>query len=93
MEKIFDQWALEGSKVTPYLKKKMKILAHFCAQTLSLPKFFISCSVSLDPNLEYTNNLRSVSHQLKGWARHPVLSKTLLQGLFPVYKTLSCHPV
>ena len=44
----------------------MKISAHSCAQTLSLAKFFISFTVSLNPNLEYTSYLRSVSHQLKG---------------------------
>ena len=44
----------------------MKISAHSCAQTLSLAKIFFSCTVRLNPYLEYTSNLRSVSHQLKG---------------------------
>ena len=44
----------------------MKILAHSCAQTLSLANFFFSCTVSLNPNLEYTSYCRSVSYQLKG---------------------------
>ena len=65
MEKIFNQWALEGSKVTRNWEK-MKISAHSCAQTLSQGKKFFSCTVSLNPNLEYTSYLRSVSHQLKG---------------------------
>ena len=44
----------------------MKISAHSCAQTLSLAKNFFFCTVRLNPYLEYTSNLRSVSHQLKG---------------------------
>ena len=65
MEKTFNQWALEGSKVTPN-SKKMKISARSCAQTLSLVEIFFSYTVSLHPNLEYITSLRSVSDQLKG---------------------------
>jgi len=64
MEKNFNQWALESSKVSQKWKK-MKISARPCAQTLSLAKIFFSCTVSLNPNLEYTFNLTYVSRQLK----------------------------